>query len=172
MEHAADVGAHAVLDIVEGAVVPLRVSGIAAERLPMRRRRRGRGDSEDKEEADEDSRNHGARNPMPCILGAPVPVDRRERGRDAEEGRGQRGGTADHGKCVVSPSLGVAVALRSVPSDFCGLLISPRSKLLSFFFTFSFPPLSKTWLDGFIVYCYEMKFLIFQTDLIIMIIES
>lgn len=33
MEHAADIGADGVVDVVEGAVVPLRVAGISPESL-------------------------------------------------------------------------------------------------------------------------------------------
>jgi hypothetical protein len=52
----------------------------------------------------------------------------------AEEGRrtGQRGGTTVHGECVVSPSLGVAVALRLVMFDSCGLWIFAKLKRVNF----------------------------------------
>jgi len=58
VEHPADVGADAVLDVVEGSVVPVRVPRVPAERLPTRRRRHGRGGGEEEEQAEEDRRPH------------------------------------------------------------------------------------------------------------------
>lgn len=49
----------------------------------------------------------------------------KQRAGDGEDGGGKwggrRGGTPVHGECVVSPSLGVAVALRLVMLDLRGL---------------------------------------------------
>jgi len=58
VEHAANFGADAVLDVVEGSVVPVRVPRVPAERLPTRRRRHGRGGGEEEEQAEEDRRPH------------------------------------------------------------------------------------------------------------------
>ena len=76
VQHAANVGADAVLDVMEGAVVPLRVPGVPTERLPPRRRRRGRGDRKEEEDAEEEGRRHGRRGEG----GAGNPLDRGFRG--------------------------------------------------------------------------------------------
>jgi hypothetical protein len=66
-----DVDVDAVLDAVEGVVVPLRVPSV--ERLQMcRRRRRGHGHCEDSKEAEEDGR----------------PTVRRRRGSEERQNRG------------------------------------------------------------------------------------
>jgi hypothetical protein len=55
VEHATDVDVDAVLDVVEGVVMPLRVPPV--ERLQMhRRRRRGHDHCEDSKEEEEDGR--------------------------------------------------------------------------------------------------------------------
>ena len=57
VEHAADVGADAALDVMESAVVPVRVPWVPAESLPPGGRRHDRGGREGEEE-EEDGRPH------------------------------------------------------------------------------------------------------------------
>jgi hypothetical protein len=113
VEHAAHVGADAVLDVVESAVVPLRVAGIPAERLPPSRRGGGHGDREEEEEEaeEEQGRRHGRQRPgrRGETLGSgfqeasPPPPPTRQSGGGAAGVRGRRkcGTTTVHGGRVV-----------------------------------------------------------------------
>ena len=115
MEHAANVGADAFLDVVEGAVVPVLVPGVPTERLSPRRCRRGGGDCEEEEDAEEEGRRHGRRgkrgagNPLDwgsfAVAGYEVVLGRRRRGQS-----GRRHHTV-HGEC------GRAFAVSARPSS-------------------------------------------------------
>jgi hypothetical protein len=109
VEHAADVGADTVLDIVESAMVPVRVPWVPAERLPPGGRghdRSGREDEEEKEEGRPHRRLPGEtlgkefwKLRRRSILEAAV----QGRGRWRGAGQRARGGTTVHGERVVSP---------------------------------------------------------------------